>query len=136
MSIHSNMSLIAGGTALHAVAIVSVFAVGIIAGQMLAIAIANYAVLGLPETSWTLRFQSENDLFTKTMPPFLIAPTIGLAALFFLTHEDARAMFAAAAVGNRSHSHADLARASKASRHSRRARAGTGSGATTGEPVG
>ena len=78
---------------LHTVAIFSVFAVGIIAGQMLAIGIANYAARGLPETSWTLRFQSENDLFAKTMPPFLIAPTIGLGTLFFLAHDDARGMF-------------------------------------------
>ena len=77
-------------TVLHAVAICSVFAVGLIAGQMLAIAIANYAALGLPETSWTLRFQSENRLFTKTMPPFLIAPTIGLVTLFGTPQESDR----------------------------------------------
>jgi uncharacterized membrane protein len=83
---------------LHSVAIFSIFAVGLIAGQMLAIGIANYAARGLPETSWTLRFQSENDLFAKTMPPFLIAPTIGLVSLSFLAHDGARRMFAAAAV--------------------------------------
>jgi uncharacterized membrane protein len=85
-------------TVLYAVSIFSVFAAGLIAGQMLAIGIANYAVRGLPETSWTLRFQSENDLFTKTMPPFLLAPAIGLVTLCFLAHDDARWMFAAAAV--------------------------------------
>jgi uncharacterized membrane protein len=82
----------------HAVAIFSVFAVGLLAGQMLAIGIANYAARGLPEMSWTLRFQSENALFTKTMPPFLIAPAIGLVTLSVLAHGDARGMFAAAAV--------------------------------------
>jgi uncharacterized membrane protein len=85
-------------TVFHAVAALSVFAVGLIAGQMLAIGIANYAARGLPETSWTLRFQSENDLFTKTMPPFLTAPAIGLVTLCFLSHDDARGMFAAAAL--------------------------------------
>src|ERR1700685_2353024 len=85
-------------TVLHVVAIFSIFGVGLIAGQMLAIGIANYAARVLPGTSWTLRFQSENDLFAKTMPPFLIAPTIGLGTLFFLAHADARGMFAAAAV--------------------------------------
>jgi uncharacterized membrane protein len=83
---------------LRTVAIFSVFAVGLIAGQMLAIGIANYAARGLSETSWTLRFQLENDLFAKTMPPFLIAPAIGLLALFFLAHDHSRWMFAAAAV--------------------------------------
>jgi hypothetical protein len=53
-------------TVLHAVAIFSVFAAGLIAGQMLAIGIANYAARALPERSWTLRFQSENDLFTNS----------------------------------------------------------------------
>jgi hypothetical protein len=72
-------------TVIHAVAIFSVFAVGLIAGQMLAIGIANYAARGLPETSWTLRFQSENDLFAKTMPPFLITPAIGLVTFFILS---------------------------------------------------
>ena len=85
-------------TTLHAVAIFSVFTVGLIAGQMLAIGRANYAARGLPETTWTLRFHSENDLFAKTMPPFLIAPATGLAILYFLTHDDAREMFATAAV--------------------------------------
>src|ERR1700691_1784977 len=68
-------------TVFHAVAALSVFAVGLIAGQMLAIGIANYAARGLPEMSWTLRFQSENALSTQTMPPFLIAAAIGTATL-------------------------------------------------------
>jgi hypothetical protein len=52
-------------TVLHAVAIFSVFTVGLIAGQMLAIGRANYAARGLPETTWTLRFHSENDLLLR-----------------------------------------------------------------------
>jgi hypothetical protein len=46
---------------LRSVAIASIFFLGLIAGQMLAIGIANYAARGLPETSWTLRFQAENS---------------------------------------------------------------------------
>jgi len=42
--------------------------------------------------------QSENDLFTKTMPPFLIVPAIGLVTLFFLARDNDRGMFAASAV--------------------------------------
>jgi uncharacterized membrane protein len=58
---------------------------GLISGQMLAIGIANWAARGLPEMSWTLRFQLENKLFTKTMPPSLITPTVGIiGALFFV----------------------------------------------------
>ena len=58
---------------------------GLISGQMLAIGIANWAARSLPEMSWTLRFQLENKLFTKTMPPSLIGPTVGIiGALFFV----------------------------------------------------
>lgn len=58
---------------------------GLISGQMLAIALANWAARDLPELSWTLRFQVENKLFTKTVPPSLIAPTAGIiGTLFFL----------------------------------------------------
>lgn len=38
----------------------------LIASQMLAIALASQAARQLPETSLTLRFQVENELFTKT----------------------------------------------------------------------
>jgi hypothetical protein len=50
-----------------AVAAISVILSGLIAGQMLAIAVANHAARRLPETSWALRFQVEDKLFTKTM---------------------------------------------------------------------
>jgi uncharacterized membrane protein len=83
---------------LDVLAVFSVFAVGLIAGQMLAIAIANYAAKKLPEASWTLRFQAENTVFTSTMPPFLMAPTAGLVGLRFLTEGDARWMFVLANV--------------------------------------
>jgi uncharacterized membrane protein len=79
-----------------AVAATSVILAGLIAGQMLAIALANHAALSLPETSWTLRFQAENKLFTKTMPPFLLLPLIGLIGSAFLTGSVQRDMFAAA----------------------------------------
>jgi uncharacterized membrane protein len=57
---------------------------GIISGQMLAIGIANWAARGLPEVSWTLRFQLENKLFTKTMPPSLVGPMVGIIGSLFL----------------------------------------------------
>ena len=70
---------------------------GIISGQMLAIGIANWAARGLPEMSWTLRFQLENKLFTKTMPPSLIGPMVGIiGALFFVQGRALTFMVAAA----------------------------------------
>jgi hypothetical protein len=79
------------------VAVISVVLTGLIAGQMLAIAVANHAARSLPETSWTLRFQVEDKLFSKTMPPFLLLPLIGLIWSAFLTTTMQRAMFVAAA---------------------------------------
>jgi uncharacterized membrane protein len=70
---------------------------GIISGQMLAIGIANWAARGLPEVSWTLRFQLENKLFTKTMPPSLIGPTVGIIGTLFLVQGRAFIFIAASA---------------------------------------
>lgn len=63
-----------------ALAILAVLGTGLISGQMVAIALANAADRGLPEASWTRRFQLENALFTKTMPFALTVPLIALAA--------------------------------------------------------
>lgn len=70
---------------------------GLISGQMLAIAIANWAARDLPEMSWTLRFQVENELFTKTMPPSLIAPTVGIIGTLFFLQSRAFSFMAASA---------------------------------------
>ena len=80
-----------------AVAAITVMLCGLIAGQMLAIAIANQAARRLPETSWTLRFQVENKLFTKTMPFFLLPPLLGLIWVAFLTASTQRGLFSLAA---------------------------------------
>ncbi len=79
------------------VAIAAVVLSGLIAGQMLAIGLADQAVRSLPETSWTLRFQAENTLFTKTMPPALIVPLAGLIAMIFLSAGARRILFGVAA---------------------------------------
>ena len=75
---------------------ISVILSGLIAGQMLAIALANHAARELPEISWTLRFQVENKLFTKTMPLSLLLPLFGLICSAFLTLSEQRVMFSAA----------------------------------------
>ena len=75
---------------------VSVILGGLMAGQMLAIALANHAARKLPETSWTLRFQVEDKLFTKTMPLALLLPLFGLICSAILTLSTQRALFSAA----------------------------------------
>jgi uncharacterized membrane protein len=79
-----------------AVTAISVILSGLIAGQMLAIALANHAARELPEGAWTLRFQVENKLFTKTMPPSLLLPLLGMTCSAFLTLSMQRVMFSAA----------------------------------------
>lgn len=87
-------------TAATAEAVTTVSAVvlsGLISGQMLAIGLADHAVRQLPEASWTLRFQEENKLFTKTMPPSTVLPIIGLGASAILTTSTPRVLFGTAA---------------------------------------
>ena len=79
-----------------AVTTISVILGGLMAGQMLAIALANHAARKLPETSWTLRFQVEDKLFTKTMPLSLLLPLFGLICSAILTLSTQRALFSAA----------------------------------------
>lgn len=64
---------------------------------MVAIALANAADRGLPEASWTQRFQLEDALFTKTMPFALMIPLIALAACCVFVPGVAQPWFIAAA---------------------------------------
>jgi hypothetical protein len=79
-----------------AVIVISVILIGLLAGQILAIAVANHAARSLPETGWTLRFQAENKLSTKTMPASLLLPLFGLIGSAILTMSTQRGMFSAA----------------------------------------
>ncbi len=79
-----------------AVAIFAVVCSGLISGQMVAIALANYADRGQPEASWTQRFQLENMLFTKTMPFALMVPLLALVACCVIASNVARPWFVAA----------------------------------------
>jgi uncharacterized membrane protein len=80
-----------------ALAISAVVLSGLISGQMLAIALANQAARTLPEKIWTLRFQAENAVFSKTMPAFLLLPLLGLVALAFVCESQQRLFFVASA---------------------------------------
>jgi len=79
-----------------AIAAISVISSGLIAGQMLAIAIANHAARKMPEMSWTSRFQIENELFSKTMPVSLLLPLASLVWTAFLTGSTQRILFSVA----------------------------------------
>jgi hypothetical protein len=70
----------------------------LLAGQMLAIGIANRAARSLLETSWTLCFRAENRLFTKTLPASLLLALFGLIGSVTLTVSAQRGMFSAAVI--------------------------------------
>jgi hypothetical protein len=74
-----------------AVIVISVILIGLLAGQMLAIAIANHATRSLPETGRALRFQEESDDARFTFAAFIWL--IGSAILKMSTQ---RGMFSAA----------------------------------------
>jgi uncharacterized membrane protein len=80
------------------VPVFSVVAIGMMSGLMLASGLAGYADRALPETSWTLRFQREDALFAKVMPPFFLVSLFSLAASSFLAAGNSRTLFGAAAV--------------------------------------
>jgi uncharacterized membrane protein len=69
---------------------------GLIAGQMLAIGLANLANRGQQEAEWTRRFQFENALFAKTMPTAMMAPLLASVICCFLASGSGRALFIAA----------------------------------------
>jgi hypothetical protein len=80
----------------EATTLVAVVTSGLIAGQMLAIGLANFADRAQAERDWTRRFRLENALFTRTMPVALIVPMIGLVVCCILTEGYARGYFVAA----------------------------------------
>jgi hypothetical protein len=50
----------------------AVVLVGLVAGLLLGTGMAAWTARGLPESSWTMRFQLEDALFAKTMPPLFL----------------------------------------------------------------
>lgn len=65
---------------------------------MLAIAMSNHADKGQPASEWVRRFQLENRLFTRTMPPALLVPLLTLIGCAFAANEE-RAGYSIAAIG-------------------------------------
>jgi uncharacterized membrane protein len=80
-------------------ATIAVISSGLIAGQMLAIALSNHADKGQPASEWVRRFQLENRLFTRTMPPALLVPLLTLTGCAFVAANEERAGYGIAAIG-------------------------------------
>jgi uncharacterized membrane protein len=71
---------------------------GTLAGIFIGGGLSAHSARGLPEMSWTLRQQAEDELFRRVMPPFLILTTLLLAVVAVFGRDMARSCFAISAV--------------------------------------
>jgi uncharacterized membrane protein len=71
---------------------------GTLAGIFIGGGLSAHSARRLPEMSWTLRQQAEDELFRRVMPPFLILTTLLLAVVSIFGRDMARSCFAISAV--------------------------------------
>lgn len=76
----------------------STILIGLIVELLLGAGMAMYMARSLPETSWTLRFQLEDALFSKAMPPFFLIAFVTLSFTATLAPGAARWFFTASAL--------------------------------------
>ncbi len=86
------------GMARVVVSMIAVVAVGLVAGLLLGTGMSGYTARSLPEASWVLRFQAEDRLFAKVMPPIFLVTLLLQVAACALTRGASRALFSASAV--------------------------------------
>lgn len=76
----------------------SVLLSGLIAGSMFGTGLSLYSSRGLPEAGWTRRFQLEDALFARVMPPLLQGQLLLSVAATLFEHGMSRVLFAATAI--------------------------------------
>jgi uncharacterized membrane protein len=79
----------------NAVAIAATLGVGILAGILVGTGLAAYTAKSLQEASWVMRFQLEDRLFAKVMPPLMLTTLVALIAACALARGHSRSLFAA-----------------------------------------
>ena len=79
------------------VALVATFGVGLVAGIMVGTGLAQLSAKALPADAWVMRFQLEDLLFAKTMPPLMLGTLLALIAASPLSRGTSRWAFAASA---------------------------------------
>jgi len=79
----------------NAVAIAATLGVGILAGILVGTGLAAYTAKGLQEASWVMRFQLEDRLFAKIMPPLMLTTLMALIVACALARGHSRSLFAA-----------------------------------------
>lgn len=61
------------------VALLATLGVGLLSGIMVGTGLAGVTARALPEASWVLRFQLEDRLFAKAMPPLMLSTLLALS---------------------------------------------------------
>ncbi len=77
------------------VASIAVFGVGILSGILVGTGLAAFTARGLPEQSWVLRFQLEDHLFAKAMPPVMLSTLLALIGAALLARGHSRLLLGA-----------------------------------------
>jgi uncharacterized membrane protein len=78
--------------------VAAVVAMGLVAGLMLGTLLNGFTARSLPEASWVLRFQAEDRLFAKIMPPIFLTTLVLQIVACALNRGAARGLFLAATV--------------------------------------
>ena len=68
--------------------------VGLLSGIMVGTGLALFTARALPEASWVMRFQLEDRLFAKAMPPLMLGTLLALIVACVLTRGHARLLIA------------------------------------------
>ena len=74
----------------NTLALIAPLGVGLLAGILVGTGMAQLTAQGLPESSWVMRFQLEDHLFAKAMPPLMLSTLLALIGVFVLSDGHAR----------------------------------------------
>ena len=73
--------------------IVATLGISILAGILIGTGMAQCTAEGLPAPAWIMRFQLEDKLFAKAMPPLMLGTLASVAAAAFLSQGTPRALY-------------------------------------------
>jgi len=74
----------------NTLALIAPLGSGLLAGILVGTGMAQFTAQGLAESSWVMRFQLEDQLFAKAMPPLMLSTLVALIALFAVSGGHAR----------------------------------------------
>jgi len=74
----------------NTVALIATFGIGLLAGILVGTGLSEFTARGLPESAWVMRFQLEDHLFARAMPPLMLTTLLALIAAFALARKPSR----------------------------------------------